>query len=113
MPIKVQEKENSSLKLIPKFEMYMEYMLKIVLIQLPRTEKFSIGTEYKTLMYDTLKNILLVDKIDMSKKLLYLKSYEKLMDAHLKCQNRLFRKNLSHLTVCAQSPSFCTAVWKT
>ena len=58
------EDKNSSLKLIPKFELYMQYMLKVVLIQLPRIEKFSIGTEYKTLMYDTLRNILLVDKIE-------------------------------------------------
>ena len=46
----VKEKDNSSLKLIPKFEIYMEYMLEIILIQLPRTEKFSIRTEYKTIM---------------------------------------------------------------
>ena len=78
-------KENSSLKLIPKFEIYMEYMLKIVLIQLPRTEKFSLGNEYKTLMYDTLKNILYVDKIEMSKKLPYLNK----IDANLNTQRML------------------------
>ncbi len=61
MENKSVEDKNSSLKLIPKFEVYMQYMLKVVLIQLPRVEKFSIGTEYKTLMYDTLRNILLVD----------------------------------------------------
>ena len=38
-------KENK-LILIPKTEKYMEYMLQIML-KLPRTEKFSIGTEYK------------------------------------------------------------------
>ena len=80
-------KENSSLKLIPKFEIYMEYMLKIVLIQLPRTEKFSLGNEYKTLMYDTLKNILYVDKIEMSKKLPYLNQ----IDANLNTQRILLR----------------------
>lgn len=80
-------KENSSLKLIPKFEIYMEYMLKIVLIQLPRTEKFSLGNEYKTLMYDTLKNILYVDKIEMSKKLPYLN----IIDANLNTQRILLR----------------------
>ncbi len=80
-------KENSSLKLIPKFEIYMEYMLKIVLIQLPRTEKFSLGNEYKTLMYDTLKNILYVDKIEMSKKLPYLNK----IDANLNTQRILLR----------------------
>ncbi len=35
---------------IPKIEKYIEYMLTI-LIKLPRTEKFSIGTEIKTSMY--------------------------------------------------------------
>ena len=84
---KVQEREKTSLKLIPKFEIYMEYMLKVVLIQLPRTEKFSIGTEYKTLMYDTIRNILYVDKIEMSKKLPYLNK----IDADLNTQRILLR----------------------
>ena len=87
MGSKVQERENSSLKLIPKFEIYMEYMLQIVLIQLPRTEKFSLGTEYKTLMYDTLRNILYVDKIEMNKKLPYLNK----IDADLNTQRILLR----------------------
>ena len=87
MESKIQERENSSLKLIPKFEKYMEYMLKIVLIQLPRTEKFSIGTEYKTLMYDTIRNILYVDKIEKNKKLPYLNK----IDADLNTQRILLR----------------------
>ena len=37
-----QEQENK-LKLIPKSEKYIEYMLQVIL-KLPRTEKFSIGT---------------------------------------------------------------------
>ena len=81
------EDKNSSLKLIPKFELYMQYMLKVVLIQLPRIEKFSIGTEYKTLMYDTLRNILLVDKIETNKKLPYLNK----IDADLNTQRILLR----------------------
>ncbi len=87
MGSKIFEKENSSLKLIPKFEKYMEYMLKVVLIQLPRTEKFSIGSEYKTLMYDTIRNILYVEKIEMSKKLVYLNK----IDADLNTQRILLR----------------------
>lgn len=83
----VKEKENSSLKLIPKFEIYMEYMLEVILIQLPRTEKFSIGTEYKTMMYETLRNILYVDKIEKNQKLLYLNK----IDADLNTQRILLR----------------------
>lgn len=71
-----KEKENK-LILIPKTEKYMEYMLQIML-KLPRTEKFSIGTEYKKSMYDMIENILIVSKIEGSKDL-------KLEIIHLKC----------------------------
>ena len=40
----------NNLSLIPKIEKYIEYML-IILLKLPRTEKYSIGTEIKTSMY--------------------------------------------------------------
>lgn len=59
-----KEKENK-LILIPKTEKYMEYMLQIML-KLPRTEKFSIGTEYKKSMYEMIENILIVSKIEGS-----------------------------------------------
>lgn len=51
-----QEQENK-LSLIPKAEKYIEYMLDIM-IKLPRTEKFSIGTEYKQSMYKMLEKIM-------------------------------------------------------
>ena len=51
-----QEQENK-LSLIPKTEKYIEYMLDIM-IKLPRTEKFSIGTEYKQSMYKMLEKIM-------------------------------------------------------
>jgi len=38
---------NNELVIIPKIEKYIEYMLTI-LMKLPRTEKFSIGTKIKT-----------------------------------------------------------------
>lgn len=87
MTSRVIEEENSSLKLIPKFEKYMEYMLEVVLIQLPRTEKFSIGTEYKNLMYETFRNILYIEKIDIAQRLLYLNK----IDADLNTQRVLLR----------------------
>ena len=48
------KRENNNLIIIPKTEKYIEYMLTI-LLKLPRTEKFSIGTEIKTSMYEMLK----------------------------------------------------------
>lgn len=62
---KKTEKENK-LQLIPKAEKYIEYMLQVIL-KLPRIEKFSIGTEYKTSMYEMLKNIMYLNKIEKEK----------------------------------------------
>lgn len=59
---------NNELIIIPKVEKYIEYILTIV-IKLPRTEKFSIGTEIKTSVYNMLRNILLVSKMDNTKRL--------------------------------------------
>ena len=56
-----EEKENK-LKLIPKAEMYVEYIINLI-IKLPRTEKFSIGTEYKQSLYKMLEEIMYLNKI--------------------------------------------------
>lgn len=61
----MKEKEEK-LKLIPKVELYIEYMLGVFL-KLPRTEKFSIGTEYKTSMYKMLSNIMMLNKISKNR----------------------------------------------
>ena len=63
-------KTNNQLVIIRKIEKYIEYMITIV-IKLPRTEKFSIGTEIKTSMYEILKNILFATKIEEDKRLQY------------------------------------------
>ena len=55
-----QEQENK-LALIPKSEKYIEYMLDLM-IKLPRTEKFSIGTEYKQSMYKMLNKVMILNK---------------------------------------------------
>lgn len=78
-------KENK-LILIPKTEKYMEYMLQIML-KLPRTEKFSIGTEYKKSMYEMIENILIVSKIEGSEVIKILNQ----IDAKLSVQ-RIFLK---------------------
>ena len=59
-----QNKENK-LILIPKVERYIEYILEI-LIKLPRTEKYSIGTEYKISMYKLIEEIMLLNKMKTS-----------------------------------------------
>ena len=56
-----KEEQTNKLALIPKAERYIEYMLDII-IKLPRTEKFSIGTEYKTSMYKMLYEIMFLNK---------------------------------------------------
>lgn len=58
---KKEEKENK-LKLIPKSENYIEYMLNVI-TKLPRIEKFNIGNEYKQSMYKMLRNIMYLSKI--------------------------------------------------
>lgn len=85
------ELEEQQLLLIPKVEKYIEYMLNL-LIKLPRTEKFSIGNEYKVSMYEMLKNVMYIVKIDESKRLYYVDK----IDVELNCQRiflRLMVKN--------------------
>lgn len=61
---KVLEKiNNEQLQLIPKMQEYIQYMLE-TLLKLPRTEKFSIGNEYKQSMYEMLRNIMYLSKIE-------------------------------------------------
>ena len=81
-------KNNNSneLILIPKYERYMEYMLE-VMVKLPKTEKFNIGNEFKSVMYRVLENILYVDKIEKEKRLYYLN----LIDAGINIQRSLLR----------------------
>ena len=57
-----EEKENK-LKLIPKAEVYVEYVINMI-IKLPRTEKFSIGNEYKLSLYKMLGQIMYLNKMD-------------------------------------------------
>ena len=75
------------LTLIPKYEFYMEYMLEVILLHLPRTEKFSIGTEFKSVMYDTFKNIMFIEKITQKERIYCLNR----IDAGLNIQRALLR----------------------
>ena len=78
-------KENE-LKLIPKSQDYIEYMLN-VLLKLPRTEKFSIGTEFKISMYKMLNNILYVSKIAIEERFYYIN----IVDSELSTQRIYLR----------------------
>ena len=72
--------------LIPKTEKYIEYMLNIIL-KLPRTEKYSMGTEYKTSMYKMLEDILIISKLNNNEVLFYLNK----IDARLNVQRIYLR----------------------
>ena len=79
-------KQENELKLIPVYEQYMEYMIQL-LIKLPRTEKFSIGTEFKQSMYSCLEDIMYISKIENEKRLNYLNK----IDAKLNAQRIMLR----------------------
>jgi len=60
---KTREINSEQLKLIPKLQEYIQYVLELIL-KLPRTEKFNIGNEYKTSMYQMLEHTLFLSKIE-------------------------------------------------
>lgn len=80
------DKINSGLKLIPIYEKYMEYMIDII-VKLPRTEKFCIGTEFKSIMYDTYVNIMYLQYLEQKSKMYYLNK----IDANLNIQRTFLR----------------------
>lgn len=57
----MNDNKQNALSLIPKVEQYVEYMLNVI-IKLPRTEKFSIGNEYKISMYKLIEKTLYLNK---------------------------------------------------
>ena len=63
-------KQDNELKLIPAYEQYIEYIVQL-LIKLPRTEKFSIGTDFKQVMYSCLEDIMYITKIEIKERLYY------------------------------------------
>ena len=59
--------EENKLLLIPKSEKYAEYIIDLI-IKLPRTEKFSIGNEYKSSLYKMLEKIMYINKMSKEDK---------------------------------------------
>ena len=80
----MENSKPNEITLIPKSERYIQYMIEVI-IKIPRTEKYSIGTEYKTSMYKMLSSIMYLGKLDDEKKLEYINR----IDAELNLQ-RLF-----------------------
>lgn len=88
--------------LIPKYEKYMQYMIEMI-IKLPRTEKFNIGNELKTVMYKMLENILYINKVEMQKRLYYLN----LIDAELRKKLELELNSKTQIFKSSQGVNFC------
>ena len=78
--------KNNSFLLIPKYENYIYYMLKII-FKIPKTERFNIGNEFKNSMYQALENILFIEKIEKEKRLYYLN----IIDTKINYQRILLR----------------------
>ena len=85
-----QEQENK-LALIPKAEKYIEYMLQVI-FKLPRTEKFSIGTEFKLSLYQMMRNIMMISKIEKINILRYLNEIDSLLNTQ-RIYLRIMKKN--------------------
>ena len=81
--------EENKLKLIPKAEVYVEYVINLI-IKLPRTEKFSIGTEYKLSLYKMLEEIMLLNKMNKSSNVSVISVLNKI-DAYLLVQRIYLR----------------------
>lgn len=78
-------KENNILYLLPKYEKYMEYIIDNVVSKLPRIEKFNIGNEIKISMFESVKYILILSKVDKKLRLGYLN----MLDASI-CVQRIY-----------------------
>ena len=85
-----KEQENRKLSLIPKIEDYIEYAI-VMLIKIPRTEKFSIGTETKVSMYKMINNVLHLYKLNKSYNGKQEQEVLNNIDAELNCQRIFLR----------------------
>lgn len=77
-----KKEEENKLLLIPKSEKYAEYIIDLI-IKLPRTEKFSIGNEYKSSLYKMLEKIMHINKMskeDKSKVIVTLNEIDALLN---------------------------------
>lgn len=82
----VKKINGEQLKLIPKMQDYIQYMIEAI-YKIPRIEKFSIGNEYKISMYQMLEETLYISKITEIQKLKHLNK----IDCLLNCQRIYLR----------------------
>lgn len=81
-----QKRKNKKLEIIPKLEKYVQYMLEL-LLKLPRTEKYSIGTEYKNSLYKSIECVMILNKVDNKQCIYYINH----LDAELNVQRMYLR----------------------
>ena len=86
-----ENKKVEPLLLIPKMESYIQYIIELIM-KLPRTEKFSIGTEYKNSIYKTLENVMLLNKIEAIKRKECLNTIDTLLNTQ-RIYLRIMQKN--------------------
>ena len=92
------------LSLIPKAEKYIQYIIEMI-IKIPRTEKYSIGAEYKLSLYKMLEHIIRLNKIAESKKLEFLNVIDtelNLQRIYLRVMNKNGWINDKKLNVCME-----------
>lgn len=82
----VKKINGEQLKLIPKMQDYIQYMIEVI-YKIPRIEKFSIGNEYKISMYQMIEKTLYISKITEIQKLEHLNK----IDCLLNCQRIYLR----------------------
>lgn len=78
--------DKEKLQLIPKAERYMQYMIEAI-NKIPRAEKFGIGNQYNNSMYEMLRNIIYINKLDEKQRVNCLNK----IDAELLFQRILLR----------------------
>lgn len=92
------------LSLIPKAEKYIQYIIEMI-IKIPRTEKYSIGTEYKLSLYKMLEHIIGLNKSVECKKLEFLNVIDtelNLQRIYLRIMNKNGWINDKKLNVCME-----------
>ena len=82
----MNKQKNNELELLPKLEKYIQYVIEII-IKLPRTEKYSIDTEYKISLYRLLNYAIYLNKIERAKRL----SYANFIDTEINTQRIYLR----------------------
>ena len=80
-----ENKQSNILYLLPKYEKYMEYMIDNVVSKLPRIEKFNLGNELKVSMFESIKHIMMISKVENKYRLGYLN----ILDANI-CVQRIY-----------------------